>query len=268
MLPCWLVRVGSAFTPALLPYLCLGVEKQLPVTSSQLAVVGHQLQSQSSRQLVPSFSVPKSLSLKFLRVSHWGSIFCGWFCVESIVYGQKGGGGASGWLPVVGSLRPSLAQLKKADLGAVAPPTHSKIANEWGTQQVVRTFVHGAAEERTADPSTPLRCARDDRSVRCAALGMTGRRELAPAFRRDRILDCGGCPKLNTDFPQRLKPLCWEGAYGTDESVPFQDPMTLGRYPTRWASPGMTGRRELAPAFRREGPSTPLGFAQDDTLMG
>jgi hypothetical protein len=31
-------------------------------------------------------------------------------------------------------------------------------------------------------------------------------------------------------FPQRLKPDLWEGAYGTDESVPFQGRMKLGHY--------------------------------------
>jgi hypothetical protein len=43
--------------------------------------------------LVLAFSLPKSLRLKFLRVSPMVSNFYGEFCVESAGYGRKRGGG-------------------------------------------------------------------------------------------------------------------------------------------------------------------------------
>jgi len=51
-------------------------------------------------------------------------------------------------------------------------------------------------------------------------------------------------------FPPRLKPHWWEGAYGTDESVPFQSRTKLGHYP-RLSNSGEQQNRCRMPLFSK-----------------
>ena len=55
-------------------------------------------------------------------------------------------------------------------------------------------------------------------------------------------------------LPQRLKPHWWEGTYGTDESVPFQSRVKLGRHP---GVSGAGGLSLLEDADGRSGPVQP-----------